>query len=94
MERLKVYESVWDAIEDDPGERQCMKMRSELMAILTQLILEEGLARKEAAKRLGVTQPQVSKLVHGKINELGLDMLVKMATAAGLHVTMRIKRAA
>jgi predicted XRE-type DNA-binding protein len=41
-----------------------------------------------------VTQPRISNLVHGKIDAFALDMLVKMAIAAGLRVTMRIKKAA
>jgi predicted XRE-type DNA-binding protein len=42
----------------------------------------------------GVTQPRVSDLMRGKIDLFGLDMLVNMATAAGLRVEMRIAAAA
>ena len=33
-------------------------------------------------------------LLRGKINNFGLDSLVNMAVAAGLHVEMRVKEAA
>jgi predicted XRE-type DNA-binding protein len=47
-----------------------------------------------AAKRLGVTQPRVSDLMRGRIDLFGLDTLVNMATAAGLHVKLRVLAAA
>jgi len=47
-----------------------------------------------AAKLLGGTQPRVSDLMRGKINLFGLDALVNMATAAGLHIEMRVLDAA
>jgi predicted XRE-type DNA-binding protein len=47
-----------------------------------------------AARRFGVTQPRISDLMRGKIELFGLDTLVNMAVAAGLHVEMRIAEAA
>jgi Helix-turn-helix domain/Phage derived protein Gp49-like (DUF891) len=45
-------------------------------------------------KLLGVTQPRISDLMRGKIELFGLDTLVNMIGAAGLHVEMRISDAA
>lgn len=63
-------------------------------AALIRHIKREGWTQAQAAKVLGVTQPRISNLIHGKIDAFALDMLVKMATAAGLRVTLRIKKAA
>lgn len=41
-----------------------------------------------------MTQPRVSDLMRGKIDLFGLDTLVNMALAAGLHVDMHIAGAA
>jgi predicted XRE-type DNA-binding protein len=90
----ETFENVWDAIEDDPIVRENLKMRSVLMLEIEDHIKREGWTQAEAAKRLGVTQPRVSNLMRGKINAFGLDMLVKMATAAGLRITLRVKKAA
>ena len=94
MTKTKIYESVWDAIEPDPAKAENLKLRSALMLALTRHIKREGLTQAEAAKAFGVTQPRISNLIHGKIDAFALDMLVKMATAAGLRVTMRIEKAA
>jgi len=90
----KRYSNVWDAIETDPVKAENLKLRSSLMLALTRYIKREGLTQAQAAKVFGVTQPRVSNLIGGKIDLFALDMLVKMATAAGLRVTMRIKKAA
>ena len=42
----------------------------------------------------GVTQPRVSDFMRGKIELFGLDSLVNMAAAGGLHVKMHVARAA
>jgi predicted XRE-type DNA-binding protein len=88
------YNNVWDAIEPDPVKAENLKLRSSLMLALTRFIKSEGLTQAQAAKVFGVTQPRISNLIHGKIDLFALDMLVKMATAAGLRVTMQIKKAA
>lgn len=90
----KRFASVWDAIEDTPAQAENMKLRSELMIALKDYIAREGLSQARAAKLFGVTQPRVSDLARGKIDLFGLDSLVNMAAAAGLHVEMRVLEAA
>lgn len=82
--------SVWDAIEDTPEEAENMKLRSGLMMALKAHLARTGLSQSQAAKLFGVTQPRVSDLMRGKINLFGLDALVNMAAAAGMHVEMRV----
>lgn len=90
----KRFASVWDAIEDTPAEAENMKLRSALMIAITEHITRQGWSQVEAARRLGVTQPRISDLMRGKIDLFGLDTLVKLAVAAGLHVELRIAEAA
>lgn len=88
------FVSVWDAIEDTPEEAENMKLRSGLMISLKDHLVRSGLNQSDAAKLFGVTQPRVSDLMRGKISVFGLDALVNMAAAAGLHVEMRVMQAA
>ncbi len=90
----QTFASVWDAIEDTPAEAENMKMRSSLMMALKDHIHTNGWTQAEAARRLGVTQPRVSDLLRGKINLFGLDTLVNMVAAAGMHVEVRVMEAA
>jgi predicted XRE-type DNA-binding protein len=88
------FASIWDAIEDTPAEAENMKLRSALMMALKDHIAHAGLSQSEVAQLFGVTQPRISDLLRGKIDLFGLDTLVNMAVAAGLHIEMRIAKAA
>lgn len=88
------FASVWDAIEDTPQEAENMKLRSALMTALKSHLAQTNMSQAQAAQLFGVTQPRISDLMRGKINLFGLDALVNMASAAGLHVDMRIRQAA
>src|SRR6204780_867059 len=83
------FASVWDAIENTPALAANMRLRSSLMIALKDHITREGLSQSQAAKVFGVTQPRVSDLMRGKIELFGLDSLVNMLAAAGLHVEIR-----
>ncbi|RRW91050.1 helix-turn-helix domain-containing protein [Pandoraea apista] len=84
------FASVWDAIEDTPEDAENMKLRSVLMTALKNHLTRAEISQAQAAKLFGVTQPRISDLMRGKINLFGLDALVNMATAAGLHIEMRV----
>ena len=90
----KRFSSVWDAIEDNQVDAENMKLRSILMTALKDHITRNDMSQAQAAKLLDVTQPRISDLMRGKINLFGLDALVNMATAAGMHVEMRVRDAA
>lgn len=88
------YDSVWDEIEDTPQESENMRLRSRLMMAVAERIKTEAWTQKQAAVRLGVTQPRISDLMRGKIDLFSLDALVNMVAAAGLHVEMSVEHAA
>lgn len=71
-----------------------MKLRSVLMTALKNHLNRTKMSQAEAAKLLGVTQPRISDLIRGKINLFALDALVNMATAAGLHIEIRVHESA
>lgn len=88
------FKSVWDAIEDTPGDTANMKARAELMRAITQYIHNSGMTQAEAAKTLGVTQPHISDLMRGKTDVFSIDTLVNMLAIAEIRIEMRLKKAA
>ncbi len=54
--RIERFESVWDAIEETPGEAETMRFRSALLMAVRDRSTELGWTRNEAAKRLGVRE--------------------------------------
>jgi predicted XRE-type DNA-binding protein len=91
MKKLR-FKSVWDAIENTPGEAANMKARSALMTAISTYLAERGWSQAEAARALGVTQPRISDLMRGKVHLFSIDTLVNMLAAAGLRVDLRVKR--
>ena len=90
MNDLHQFESVWDALEDDPIKAENLKLRSKLMMAIAERIAAEGLNQTEAAKQLNITQPRVSALLKGKIEDFRLDTLVNLAHQLGLQVSIQV----
>lgn len=88
---IEYYDSVWDAIEDTPEESLNMRLRSELMAKIAGRVREWGVTQKEAAQRLGITQPRLNDLLSGRINKFSLDALVNLTRPAHFHLELAIK---
>ena len=84
------FTSVWDAIEDDPVRVENLKMRSALMIEIAERIKEQGLTQTQASNVLHITQPRVSALLKGKINDFRLDSLIDMAHRLGMHVSINV----
>lgn len=90
MSEKTQFESVWDALEDDPVRQENLKLRSALMITISETIKSRGLKQQETADVLRITQPRVSVLLKGKIDEFRLDTLVDLAHRLGLHVSINV----
>lgn len=74
----------------DPAEAEVMRLRAEVMIRTAQQLKAQGWTQAEAARRLGITQPRVSRLIKGKVEDFSLDMLLTLAARAGLHLELRL----
>jgi len=90
MKKSQEFDSVWDALEDDPIKAENMKLRSKLMTAITERMSKKGLNQTELAEFLQITQPRVSALTQGKIEEFRLDTLINLAHRLGLQVSLNI----
>jgi len=73
----------------EPAEAEIMKLRTEVMIRTAQQLKAQGLTQAQAAKKLGITQPRVSRLIKGKLEDFSLDMLLKLAARVGLRPELR-----
>ncbi|MDQ0651674.1 helix-turn-helix domain-containing protein [Pseudomonas cedrina] len=80
------FNCVWDALEDTPQEAANMRLRSKLLLELCSTIRSWELSQKEAAQRLGISQPRLNDVLNGKIDKFSLDALVNLSAAAQLNV--------
>ena len=90
MSKNDRFTSVWDALEDDPVRQENLKLRSALMMQIAERIKEQDLTQTQTAEMLHITQPRVSALLKGKINDFRLDSLVDMAHRLGMHVSINV----
>jgi predicted XRE-type DNA-binding protein len=91
---VQTFASVWDALEETPGEAANMRLRSELAIAIRGAVEGWRLTQAQAASRLGVTQPRLNDLLRGRVGRFSLDALVGLAERAGLVVRMEIAREA
>ena len=84
------FNNVWDALEDDPVKQENLKLRSHLMIEINAKLEEAKQTQSQIAQILSTTQPRVSALKKGKINEFRLDMLIDFAIRLGLRVSINI----
>ncbi len=74
----------------DAAEAAVMKLRAEVMIRTAQHLKEQGWTQAEAARHLGITQPRVSRLIKGKVEDFSLDMLLTLAARAGLRPALQL----
>jgi len=72
-----------------PDEAAILQMRADLMADLRKFIKAKKLTQAKAAELFGVSQSRVSDLIRGKWERFSLEMLIILATRAGMHVTLK-----
>jgi len=72
-----------------PEEAAILQMRADLMAQVRKVIQTKKLTQAKAAKLLGVSQSRVSDLVRGKWEKSSLEMLITLATRAGIRVHIK-----
>ena len=72
-----------------PDEATIFQMRADLMADLRKVIKSRKLTQTKAASILGISQSRVSDLITGKWKKFSLEMLIILATKAGMHVTLK-----
>ena len=74
-------------------EADHLMIRSRLMLEVEGFVERLNLSQREAAKKLGVTQPRLNDLLQGKIQKFSIDALVKMLSKVGIHVDVHVSAA-
>jgi predicted XRE-type DNA-binding protein len=77
-----------------PEEAANLKIRSDLMLSILQNMADNQIRQARAAELFGVTQPRISDLKRGKIDEFTIDSLVNMLTHAGIRVDFTLSEGA
>ena len=68
-------------------------LKAELVLRLDQAIRALALTQRIAARRIGTTQPELSKILRGKFSEVSLERLLRFLTALGCQIEIKIAAA-
>ena len=66
-------------------------LKAELVTRIDKIIRQRGLKQVEAAKLLGLSQPDVSRLLRGDFREYSMERLLRLLTALGRDVEIVIR---
>ncbi len=80
--------NVWLQLGFPDAEEHYLK--AELVVRLDKAIKSLGLTQRAAARRIGTTQPELSKILGGKFTEVSLERLMRFLTALGYHIEIKI----
>ena len=67
--------------------------KAELVLRLDQAIRQLALTQRVAARRIGATQPELSKILRGKFSEVSLERLMRFLTSLGCQIEIKIAAA-
>jgi predicted XRE-type DNA-binding protein len=80
--------NVWLQLGFPDAEEHYLK--AELVARLAKAIRGLGLTQRATARRIGTTQPELSKILGGKFTEVSLERLMRFLTALGYRIEIKI----
>ena len=73
----------------DPDHAAIQTLRSDLALQIARHVGGDGNTQVVTAKRLGVPQPTMSKIMRGQVEAVSLELLLKIAVRAGLSVVLQ-----
>lgn len=66
--------------------------RAELVSCIDDIVRERGLTQAAAARLLGLSEPDMSRLLRGDFREYSLESLLRLLTALGCDVDIVIRQ--
>lgn len=69
-------------------------LKAELVLRLDRTVRGLRLTQEQAAKRIGATQPELSKILRGKFSEVSLERLMRFLAALGHPIEIKIGKPA
>jgi predicted XRE-type DNA-binding protein len=91
MTKTQTFDSVFDALTDNPAEAANMTAGADLLLAIRERVRTWNLPQEKAAARLGLTRPRLNDLLRGKLDKFSLDALVNIAATAGLKFHIQVE---
>ena len=73
-------------------EATIQALRHDIALQVSRVARRLGETQVAAARRLGVPQPTLSKIINGRVSDLSIEFLLRVAVRAGLPITLQTGR--
>ena len=73
---------------DPPDVATIRVLRLDLALQIARHVHRTGRSQVEAARALAIPQPTLSKIIHGRVTDLSLELLIRIATRARLQLVL------
>lgn len=95
MKKMIAYEESSGNVFADLGIENSEEAlaKSELARQIAKLIKKKNLTQKQAAEILGIDQPKISALIHGRLRSFSLERLIRFLNELGQDVNIMISPA-
>ena len=83
IKRQELRGNVFEALGFSRDEAAVYAMQVDLAVAIERFIRRRGFTQAQAAEFFGVTQPRISKILRGRLDDFTIDFLVKMVSKTG-----------
>ncbi len=66
-------------------------LKAGLVSRIHDVVIERKFTQAEAAKRMGISQPDVSRLLRGQFREISIERLIRVLTRLGCDVDIVVR---
>lgn len=92
-DKVKIKRSSGNVFSDlNLPDADVQLLKADLVTRIDAIIRQRRLTQLEAAKVLGLSQPDVSRLLRGNFREYSVDRLLRLLTALGRDVEIIIRK--
>ncbi len=92
VDKMKIERSSGNVFADlGRPDAEAHLLKAKLVYRIDEIIRQRGLKQVEAAKLLGLSQPDVSRLLRGNFREYSLERLLRLLLALGRDVQIVIR---
>ncbi len=74
------------------AEAMIQSLRRDIALQVARVVRRSGDTQLVAAGRLGIPQPTLSKIINGRVSDLSVEFLLRLALRAGLAMTLQTGR--
>lgn len=72
-----------------PDQAAIKALRRDLALQIARHVERDGQTQVTTAKRLAIPQPTLSKIIRGQVDEVSLELMLKVAMRAGLSIVLQ-----